>query len=123
MTPLCKRICPFPYFEATSRAPPPDPRLKPGPVFVASGGLTKPNKLTPDVDIPNRSPRTGVSTVPGVRGLGVEEVAVLEVRIVVATRTRGAGGGRLQASKLGAAIQDEVAPGEIGRMNLHVAGP
>ena len=54
---------------------------------------TEAKKLTPDVDIPVRSPRTGVSNVPGVWGLGVEEVAVLEVRIGVATRTRGAGGG------------------------------
>ena len=46
----------------------------------------------------------------------MEEVAVLEVRIGVATRTRGAGGGRLQVSKLAAAIQDEVAPGENVRM-------
>ena len=54
---------------------------------------TEPKKLTPDVDIPARSPRTGVKTAPGVRGLGVEEVTVLEVRIKVANRTRGEGGG------------------------------
>jgi len=47
----------------------------------------------PDVDVPVRSPRTGVKTAPGIRGLGVEEVVVLEVWIGVATRTRGAGGG------------------------------
>jgi len=47
----------------------------------------------PDVDVPVRSPRTGVNTAPGIRGLGVEEVVVLEVWIGVATRTRGAGGG------------------------------
>ena len=42
MTPLCKHICPCPFFEATPRVPPPDPRLKPGPVvtvFAASGGV------------------------------------------------------------------------------------
>jgi len=44
------------------------------------------------------------STEPGVRGLGVEEVVVLEVRIGVTIRTRCAGGGWLQASKLAAAI-------------------
>ena len=54
---------------------------------------TKPKKLAPNVNIPVRSPRTGVSTVPFARKLGVEEIAVLEVRIGVATRTRGAGGG------------------------------
>ena len=54
---------------------------------------TKPTKLMPDVNTPVRSPRTGLRTLPGVRGLRVEEVAVLEVRIGVATRTRGAGGG------------------------------
>ena len=54
---------------------------------------TKPKKLAPDVEIPVRPPRTGVNTAPGVRGLGVEEVVVLEVRTGVATRTRGAGGG------------------------------
>ena len=54
---------------------------------------TEPKKLAPDVDIPVRPPRTGVNTATGVRGLGVEEVVVLEVRIGVATRTRGAGGG------------------------------
>ena len=37
--PLCTRICPCPFFEATPRAPPPGPRLKPGPVFVASGAV------------------------------------------------------------------------------------
>jgi len=37
MTPLCTRICPYPFFEAT----PPDPRLKPRPVFVASGGVIR----------------------------------------------------------------------------------
>ena len=41
MTPLCTRICPYPH----PRAPPPDPRLKPGPMFVAFGGVMtrKPN--------------------------------------------------------------------------------
>jgi len=37
---------------------------------------------------------------------------VLEVRIGVATRARGAGGGRLQANELAAAVQDEVSTGE-----------
>ena len=74
---------------------------------------TSPEKLTPNADIPVRSPRTGVNTTSGVRGLGVEEVIVLEVRIGVATSTCGAGGGRLQADELAAAIQDEVAPGEM----------
>ena len=39
MTPLCTRICPYPFFEPTPPAPPPDPQLKPGPVFVASEGV------------------------------------------------------------------------------------
>ena len=34
MTPLCTRMCPYLLIEAI---PPPDPRLKPEPVFVASG--------------------------------------------------------------------------------------
>ena len=42
--PLCTRICPCPFFEATPRAPPPGPRLKPGPVFVASGGVISAKK-------------------------------------------------------------------------------
>ena len=51
-------------------------------------------KLKPDVDISVRPPRRGVNTASGVRGLGVEEVIVLEERAIgVATRTRGAGGG------------------------------
>ena len=54
---------------------------------------TKPEKLTPDVNIRVRSPRTRVNTEPGVWGLGEEEVVVLEVAIGVATRTRGASGG------------------------------
>ena len=40
---------------------------------------TNPKKLTPDVNIPVRSPRTGVRTVSGVWKLGVEEVVVLEI--------------------------------------------
>ena len=66
------------------------------PASAPSNGTTvdeEPKKLAPDVDIPVRPPRTGVNTATGVRGLGVEEVVVLEVRIGVATRTRGAGGG------------------------------
>jgi len=43
---------------------------------------TEPKKLAPDVAIPVRPPRTGVNTATGVRGLGVEEVVVLEVRIM-----------------------------------------
>ena len=36
-------MCPSPFFEATLPvAAPPDPRLKPGPVFVSSGGVKKP---------------------------------------------------------------------------------
>ena len=85
--------------------------------------LTPPEKLTPDVDIPVRPPRTGVNTTSGVRGLGVEEVALLEVRIRVATHTCGTGGGRLQADELAAAIQNEVAPGENGCMTPHAADP
>ena len=57
----------------------------------ASSNMTQ--ATTPDLDIPVRPPRTGVKTAFGVRGLGVEEFVVLEVRIGVATRTRGAGGG------------------------------
>ena len=62
-----------------------------------------------------------MNAAPGVRGLGVEEVAVFEVRIGVATRTRGAGGGRLKAIELAASVQDEVAPGENGRMTSDAA--
>jgi len=40
MTPLCTRICPYPFFEATPPGTLPDPQLKPGPVFVAFGGVT-----------------------------------------------------------------------------------
>jgi len=54
-----------------------------------------------------------VNIAPGVRGLDVEEVLVLEDRTGVATRALGAGGWRLQANELAAAVQDEVAPGEI----------
>ena len=78
----------------------------------------KKKKLRPNADIPFRPPRTGVNTASGVRGLGVEEVVVLEIRIGVATHTCGAGGGRLQADELAAAIQDEVVPGENERRIL-----
>jgi len=44
---------------------------------------------------------------------------VLEVGIEVATRARGAGGGRLQAIKLVASVQDEVAQSKNGRMTPH----
>ena len=56
-------------------------------------------KLTPDVDVSLRPPRTGVDTASGVRGLGVGGIVVIKVRIGVA-RARGAGGGRLQANEL-----------------------
>jgi len=36
--------------------------------------------LSPDVDVPVFPPRTGVNTTSGVRGLGVDEVVVFEVR-------------------------------------------
>jgi len=55
------------------------------------------------------------------RVLGVEEAVVLEVRTGVATRARGAGGRRLQVNGLAAAVHDEVAPGENGRMAPHAA--
>ena len=42
-----------------------------------------------------------------VRRLGVKEDVVFEVGIRVATRARGAGGGRLQANELAAAVQDK----------------
>ena len=59
-----------------------------------------------------------MNTASGIRGLGVEEVAVLEVRIGVATRTRGEGCGRLQVNELAAdeKIKDEVAPGKNSRI-------
>jgi len=40
-----------------------------GPSAYTFVTFAKPKKLTLDVDIPVRSPRTGVSTDPGVRGL------------------------------------------------------
>jgi len=46
---------------------------------------------------------------------------MLEVRTGVANSTRGAGGGRLQANELAAAIQDEVASGENGLMTPRAA--
>ena len=64
-----------------------------------------------------------MNPTPGVRGLGVEEVLILEVRIRVTAHTCGTGGRRLQADKLAAAIQDEVAPGENGCMTPHAADP
>ena len=84
---------------------------------------TPPEKLTPNADIPVRPPRTGVNTTSGVLGLTVKEVVILEVRIGIATHTCGAGGGRLQANGLAAAIQDEVASGENGCMTPHAADP
>jgi len=42
-------------------------------------------------------------------------------RAGVATRTCGAGDGRLQADELAAPVQDEVAPGENGRVTSHAA--
>ena len=64
-----------------------------------------------------------MNTTSGVRGLGVEEVVILEVRIGVATHTCGTGGRRLQANELAAAIQDEVASGENGCITPHAADP
>jgi len=55
--------------------------------------------LYPDVDFPVRPPGVGVNTAPGVRGLGVEGVIVLEIRTGATSRTRGAGGKRLQANR------------------------
>jgi len=57
MTPLCTRICPYPFFEATPPGAAPGPRLKPGPVFVASGGVTKPAPRPPTCGC-NTGPRT-----------------------------------------------------------------
>ena len=37
----------------------------------------------------------------------MEEAVVLEVRVEVATRARGAGAGRLQVNELAAPVQDE----------------
>ena len=75
-----------------------------------------PAKLTPDVDVSVCPPQTGARCP----GTGRGRVVVLEVRIGVATRAPGAGGGRLlQASKLAAPVQDEVALGETGRMTPH----
>jgi len=84
---------------------------------------TEPKKLTPDVDVPVRLPRTGVNIASGARELGVEEVAVLEDRTRVAIRTRGAGGRRLQANELAAPDQDEVASGEKECIIPHTTGP
>jgi len=70
----------------------------------------------PDVDVPVRPPETGVNTASDVRGLGVEKAAVLKVRTGVATRARGAGGGRLQANELAAPVQDD-------RNTPHVTDP
>ena len=53
----------------------------------------------------------------------MEEVLVLEVKIEVAIRACGAGGGRLQANELKAPVQDEVAPDENGSMTLHATDP
>ena len=41
MTPLYTRLCPYPPPSSMShpRAPPSELRLKPGPMFVASGGV------------------------------------------------------------------------------------
>jgi len=40
-------MCPYPFFEATPRAPLPYPLLKPGPVFVTSGGVIKALRTAP----------------------------------------------------------------------------
>jgi len=50
---------------------------------------TEPKIATPDVDIPVHPPRTGVISAPGVRGLGVEEVAVFEDSIFVLVSSVG----------------------------------
>jgi len=71
---------------------------------------TSPGDL-PDVDVPVRPPQTGVSTVPGARGLGVKGAVVLGAMTGVATRARGTGGGRLQVNEIAAPVQDEAAPG------------
>ena len=63
-----------------------------------------------------------MNTAPGVRGMGVEEAVVLEVRIGVPTHARGAGGGRLKANELAAPVQDEVVPGENGRITGSLSG-
>ena len=84
---------------------------------------TSPDKRSPDVSVSVRPPRAGLNTAPVVRGLGVEWVVVLKVRIRVATRARCAGSGRLQANEVAAPVQDEVAPGENGRMIPLVTGP
>ena len=39
MTPSVRALAPARSSKSHPRAPPPDPRLKPGPVFVASGGV------------------------------------------------------------------------------------
>ena len=33
-------MCPYPFFEVTTPGAAPGPPVKPGPVFVASGGVT-----------------------------------------------------------------------------------
>jgi len=80
-------------------------------------------KLTPDIDVPVRPPRTGVNAASGVQVLGVEEAELLEVRTGVATHARDAGSGRLQPNELVAAVQDEVAPDVNSRMSPCAADP
>lgn len=60
--------------------------------------------------------------VRSVRGLDDGKIKkIVPIRFDIAIRTRGAGGGRLQANELAAAIQDEVTPGENCRMTPHAA--
>ena len=70
MTPLCMRICPYPLFEATPPGAAPDPRLKPGPVFVASGDVTSvPSNLKPQTLLhPRKTRSTERGLEAGVRG-------------------------------------------------------
>ena len=58
MAPLCTRKCPYPFFKVTPPGAAPDPRLKPGPVFVASGGeMMEMFKLTTAPSIRQRWPQ------------------------------------------------------------------
>ena len=74
-----------------SQSTPSAPSTEPQPAFFRPSS-NRANKCTlkqnssnqrfmPDVNTPVHSPRTGVSTVPSVWGLDVEEVVVLKVRI------------------------------------------
>jgi len=86
-----------------------------GAIYVAKEPASVPSgcirKLAPGIDFPVRPPRT-VKAAFDVRGLRVVEVKAFVVMTGVATRARGAGGGRLQTNELAAPVQDEVAAGE-----------